>query len=55
MTIKTPRVTDQEIREALRREGSVKDAAILLGISRQTFYEYLRHYEIPVERRTVAA
>ena len=55
MTIKTPRFTEQEVRDALRREGSVKKAAIALSVSRQTFYEYLRHYDIQLERRTLAA
>ena len=55
MAIKTPRFTEQQIREALNQEGSIAKAARALGISRQTFHEYLKHYGINRERRTVAA
>lgn len=55
MTIKTPRFTEQEVRDALRQGQSVKQAALALGVSRQTFYEYLKHYQIQLERRTIAA
>lgn len=50
-----PKNTEQEVRKALEAAGSVKAAAVLLGVSRRTVYEYIRRYEIKVRRDLIAA
>lgn len=47
------RFTEDEIRSAIRKAGSVKDAADLLGVSRKTVHEYINGYGIPIQRGVV--
>lgn len=45
------RFSEGEVRRALEAGGSVAGAALLLGCSRKTVYEYLRRFQITVRRQ----
>jgi transcriptional regulator of acetoin/glycerol metabolism len=49
------RFSEAEIRSALKDGRSVAGAALLLGCSRKTVYEYLRRYRIEVTRALIAS
>lgn len=40
------RFTEQQIRDAIDRAGTVQGAAVLLGVHRKTVWEYLKRYGI---------
>ena len=49
-----PLFTEAEVRQAINQSATLKAAAALLGVSRQTLYRYMEKYEITV-RRNIAA
>jgi len=53
--MKSEGLSEQQIREAITREGTIGKAALALGVSRQTVHKWINKYGITTERRTKAA